>query len=485
MCVLYFYRETFFARGIFRMNWFNKLWDFIKKANIHFAGKSANTTPSGSAETALKFAGLEDIRFGRYSDNNKSREKTQSWYAAEDLFKEKKYTAAFAAFFRYLRDEDEDNIIYTQDGDDFTFTIFQGSKKVHGTIRDLTISANAPLAIMETPGTAVMRRMLEMNYTLYYSHSAMDEGNTLCMVFIADAPSTNPGKLYYGLRELATKADRQDDLLLTDFPSLKPTDNEHILSLPHKELDVKYNYFRKWIEETLSRVSDLNQDSFSGAIAYLLLTLIYRIDFLMQPEAKLLSEIEKINGLYWDKKEETALVERNQMMKDAIRKLLDISKEDFSKSLYKTKYSFSIATPPKADKVRDHIMSANKDARWYIDNKYPDIALVINEYGMMYNEFIYSMPKVQTDLITVYMALVHSDYFADLGMKTALYDAAKKEFNTELITEIMDSAVEKYKDKFKNLKWDHSQISYNSLYDFGIDFSEQLADLNLETKRNG
>ncbi|RYZ56050.1 MAG: hypothetical protein EOP49_01435 [Sphingobacteriales bacterium] len=436
------------------------------------------------ADTSDPFEGMQGVRLGRYSDNNKSAQKTQSWYQAEDRFKEKDFEKAFVSFFDYLRDEEEDNVIFNQDGPRFTFTIIQGSKKVHGSCDGKTISGRSPLAVMETPSTAVMRRLLEMNYSLYYSHSGMDEGNTLYMVFNTDVASTNPSKLYYGLRELATKSDRQDDLLLSDFSSLKPTDHEHILPLRDEEVDLKYRYFRKWIEETLKRVSELNHDSFSGSIAYLLLTLIYRIDYLILPEAKLLSELEKINGMYWDKKDEIALVERNQMMKDGLRKLLDISRDDFAKSLYRSRSTFSIATPPKPEKVRDHISSANKDSAWYIENKYPDIAQVINEYGMVYNHFIYSMPRVQSDLIKIYMAVMHPDFFAEMGMKNPFYDRETKALNKEAITRAINQATGRYKDKFKNMKWDHNRISYENLYEFGVDFSEQLSNLNLETKRD-
>ncbi len=466
------------------MNWLSKLFGIKEREHGEDSAAKQADGVQQQKSTINILAGLEGIRFGRYSDNNKSQKKTQSWYAAEDRYKEKKYTEAIVAFFDYLRDDDEDNVLVKQDGDNFTFTIFQGSKKVHGEIRNGKISARSPLVVMETPRTAVMRRLLEMNYSLYYSHSGMDNGNTLYMVFLSDVQATNPSKLYYGLRELATKADRQDDLLVTDFPSLKQTDHEHVQPVPDQEADVKYKYFKKWTEETLARVSQLNQDAFSGAIAYLLLTLIYRIDFLILPESKLLSEIEKINGLYWDKKDEVALVERNQMMKEAIRKLLNISREEFGQSLRRSKNTFSIATPPKNDKVRDHIISANKDSRWYIENKYEDIALVINEYGLLYNQFIYSMPRLQTDLITIYMMVMHPDYFKELGMKETLYNVQEKTFNKEPIEAGVDQAVARFKNKFKHLKWDHNRISYDSLYDFGLDFSEYLSNLNLETKRD-
>jgi len=468
------------------MNWLYKIFGIKDKGeeNAAEAAGGNGQPPADVATGQFALPGLEHLPMGRYSDNNKSKKKTQSWYTAEDRFKEKNYEAAFSAFFDYLQDEEEGNVTFTQEGTRFSFTLLQGSKKVRGECDGSTITAQSPMAVMESPSTAVMRRLLEMNYSLYYSHSGMDDGNTLYMVFNADVPSSNPSKLYYGLRELATKADRQDDLLLSDFPMLRPTDHEHIKPLPETELDVKYRYFRKWIEETLKRVNELNQDSFSGAIAYLLLTLIYRIDFLMVPEAKLLSELEKINGLYWDKKDEVALVERNKMMKDAIRKLLDISKEDFGKSLYRSKSTFSIATPPKSDKVRDHVISANKDSNWYIENKYPDLALVINEYGVVYNQFIYSMPKVQTDLIKIYMAVMHPDFFGELGMQEEYYNKEKDEFNKDAITKAVDKALAPWKDKFRSMKWDHKRISYDSLYDFGLDFSEMMANLNLDTKRD-
>ena len=40
------------------------------------------------------------------------------------------------------------------------------------------------------------------------------------MRFDSDIETANPSKLYYGLKELATKADKQDDLLVQDFTRL-------------------------------------------------------------------------------------------------------------------------------------------------------------------------------------------------------------------------------------------------------------------------
>lgn len=468
------------------MGWLDKIFGKNEQTPAPTASEGADHKAHVSSEAsaiAAPFAGLDGIRFGRYSDNNKSYKKTQSWYIAEDRFKEKNYPEAFAALFDYLRDDVEDNVRFRPDGGNFTFDIVQGSKMVKGACDGEKMIARVPLAVMETPATAVMRRLLDMNFSLYYSRNALDDQNTLCMIFDTEVVSASPNKLYYGLRELATKADRQDDLLLADFSTLKPIGTEHIQQLSEQELDIKYNWFRKWIEDTLTTISELNQDSFSGSIAYLMLTLVYRVDFLITPEAKLLSQMEQIHSLYWDKKEEVTLVERNQLMKEAARKLLDITREDFAASVYRSKSTFAISAPGPGDKIREHVVNGNSDSRWYIDNKYPALALVLNEYGVMYNQFIYSMPRVLTDLTTIYMAVMHAGFFIDMGMQQPLFNPTTGEFNKDAIRRAINEALERYADKFPEMKWDHNRLSFSSLYDFGVSFTEQMANLNLETKR--
>lgn len=410
------------------------------------------------------FEGLSVSRFGRYSDNNKTLKKTQCWYKAEDLYKEKKYNESLDAFFNYLKDEGEDNVIYEKNDTGFTFELSQGSRKVYGESDGNMITARVPLAIMEVPGIAIMRRLLDLNYSLYYSRTAKSDDNTLYMVFDTEVTTASPNKMYYGLRELATKADRHDDLLLEDFDTLKLADKDYTEKLTDHELEVKYKYFRKWILETLTSVDEQNQDSFSGAIAYMLLGLVYRIDFMISPESKLLSELEQVNNLYWEKKDEIPLIERNKMMKNAIRKLLNFTKEDFAKSVYRSKGTFAISTPPKPEKVREYIINANKDGQWYVENKYADIAIRINEYGVLYSQFVYSMPKVQTDLTTIYMAALHPDFFEELGLKHKFYDVTTKTFNEDLVTTAVDQALKKFRDKFSSMRWEHSRVHYDNIF---------------------
>ena len=102
------------------------------------------------------------IRFGRYSDNNKSVEKVERWNEAESLFKEKKYYESLNAFFDYLKDDEEDNVFHTQEGKKGTFTFYQGSKVIRGYYNEDFLEAEVHLAQMPQPGVPVMRRLLEM-----------------------------------------------------------------------------------------------------------------------------------------------------------------------------------------------------------------------------------------------------------------------------------------------------------------------------------
>jgi hypothetical protein len=138
------YQNTFFC-----MSWLDRL--FGKKEETSTAAIAASNGLAKNPQPVKgPFAGLEGIRFGRYSDNNKTQQKMQSWYNAEDLFKAKKYNEAIFSVFDNIRDEAEDNVHFSQDDNTFIFDIQQGSKKVHGKSDGENIVAYATLDVMET-----------------------------------------------------------------------------------------------------------------------------------------------------------------------------------------------------------------------------------------------------------------------------------------------------------------------------------------------
>ncbi|MFZ1263176.1 MAG: hypothetical protein WAT34_06655, partial [Chitinophagaceae bacterium] len=348
------------------------------------------------------------IPFGRYSDNNKPVAKVSRWTDADNLFKEKKYNESIDAFFEYLRDDHTQNVVYERNGAEGRFHFYQGSKIVRGVFNNEVLKAEVTLARMPQPSVPVMRRLLEMNFNLYYSRFALDN-DRLCMSFDSDLKTASPSKLYYGLKELSTKADKQDDLLVLDFAVLEKADNEHITTIPQQEKEIKYAYLQKWINETLDAISSMDADKFSGGIAYLLLALIYKIDYLITPEGKLLNDLERITAIYF-KKDERPVVEKNRDMVEEYKKVLTKTPEEIFSCLFRSNFTFSIVAPQPYKVVADSIHGANQNLVWYRDNNYPFVASQIAEYGISYCQYSYSLPKVITEFFHLYMMISQADY---------------------------------------------------------------------------
>ena len=135
-----------------------------------------------------KKAGQEaepEISFGRYSDNNKPLAKVNRWTDADNLFKEKKYPESLDAFFEYLRDDTIQNVVYERNGAEGRFLFYQGSKIVRGSFDGELLKAEVTLARMPQPSVPVMRRLLEMNFNLYYSRFSLDND---CLLYTSPSP---------------------------------------------------------------------------------------------------------------------------------------------------------------------------------------------------------------------------------------------------------------------------------------------------------
>jgi hypothetical protein len=421
-----------------------------------------------------------DITFGRYSDNNKSMVKVDRWNAADALFKEKKIVDSIAAFFEYLTDEVEQNVVHTSNGNTGTFYFYQGSKIVHGSYDEENFQAATTLALMPNPSVPVMRRLLEMNFTLYYSRYSLDDEKVF-MQFNSDIATANPSKLYYGLKELATKTDKQDDLLVQDFAALQSTGLEHLIAIPDEEKEVKFKYFKLWIGETLNMINGIDMDKYSGGIAYLLLALAYRIDYLIVPEGKMLLELEKIVEIYF-RKDDRPVTEKNQEMIDAYQKLLEREKADFFPYLFRSKYTFSIVTPQNFKTIADAIYNANQNVGWYKESKLPAIAAKISEYGLSYCQYSYSLPKPVTEYFHLFMMVNYGDFFKELGFTDEYYRKETGEYNKEGIFQRIAEIETKWREKYPELKLNTEKIKFDNEVAFNQSFVTEIEYLNLETK---
>ena len=418
------------------------------------------------------------IPFGRYSDNNKSVQKVQRWTEADELFKEKNYLKSIEAFFDYLCDDEQQNVIVNKHNGSMDFTLFQGSKIIRGKIENERITAETAIAKMPEPSTPVMRRLLEMDFHLYYSRYALKD-NLIMMLFSSDIITATPNKLYYGLKELATKADKQDDLLVNEFKFLEQVDTGHIVQLSEQEKELKYTFLIKWIKDTLEYIGTLDMEKFSGGISYLLLTLVFRIDYLISPEGKLMSDLEKIASAYYSKDDKSS-PERNPVMIEGFKKLLAKPKEEIIGQFFRSKYTFAIVVPHNMKSLSEAIQTALQNMVWYRDNNYPEIASKVMEYGFAYSQYSYSLPKPLSDLFRLFMQINYGEYFKVLGFQTVYFDEERNHFNEDAIDDKIDSIIYYWKPKYPALVFKTKKLKFDTLVNFNQSFLQEIAELNFD-----
>jgi len=416
------------------------------------------------------------ITFGRFTDAFKPKAKIDFWNQAEKLFKEKKYTEAHDAFFNYLIDDSLNNVSWKKENNHFDFQLQQGSKTVRGTISEHKIDAETRVAHFEKLSVSFMRRLMEMNYSLYYTRFAMKDDD-IYIKFDSGVEDGHPRKLYYALRELSLRADKQDDLLVDEFSALTPVDITGEEEIPAEEKEIKYIYYKKWTDEALKRIAELKEESFSGAKSYLLLDLLYKIDYLIVPEGSLENELEKISWAYFTK-DNKPFEEKNMAMKEAFEKLLAKPKDEILKSLYRTNATFGIANPAPHNAVIDAINSNINNVKWYVDNNYEDIAWIIFEYIAGYSLFSYGLPKPDIKLFHLLYNITQQDYFTALGFKEKYYDTASKKFEEGAIKDKVNEIIKEGAEQFPELKFSTDNLKFESMVSFLRSYITEIQNLN-------
>lgn len=420
-----------------------------------------------------------DIRFGRYSDSYKEADNYRAWDQALVQFEEEKYLDSYEAFFSYLRDEKEDNVKWWHEGTGIRFELYQGSKLIAGFADDKKLMAESKIAHSAELNVNFMRQLIERNFDLNYSRFALDDDDNLTIVFDTYTLDGSPYKLYYALKEVATNADKQDDLLLDEFKVLEPIGSSHLQEIPDAEKEVKYNYIQTETQKILQEIDEgkLNADQYPGGIAYLLLNLTYKLDYLTKPEGYAMELLERIHRSYFAKDDKNT-AQKNQLLCKEFKKLLERPKEDFFKEMYRVTTTFGITTPINHDRVVAVIDGELHNMDWYKDNGHANVALSVPGYIVGFCLFNYAMPKPDRDLFHLYFQIVESQYFKDLGFFNDFYDAEKQSFNRRAIRRAIDQIVDSNRAKYSKLNPYTSTLRYESMPEFAKSYLTMVRNLD-------
>jgi len=424
---------------------------------------------SKKSDSAEKVTGNPSVQFGRYTDRHKSPEQISSWDKSLALYKENKYLESYHEFFLYLRDASVDNVKINKDSSKVSFEIIQGSKIVKGYVDNKRVEAEAEVATFDNkPHVAVMRKLLSVNYNLFFSKFALKD-NVFTLKFTAPIQDAPPPALYASLKEVANQSDKYDDVLTEEFSFLKPVNMDHIEELPEDEKEVKYNSIKEMITNTLNRINELAEHDFAGARSFLLLQLTFKMYYLMAPEGVLLDDLRFIQGIFF-RQDNSNTAERNHLMIQEFNNILNKPKEEIVKSLYKTKATFAVVTPTAFKTISDFIYNEIGKINWYRDNKYYDIQQAICDYIVAYSEFFYGMDAPIYDLFDIYWKTTNDKYYNELGFNVSYYNSESKKFKQADIENDILKVIKDHKKKYPFIDFKTHTLKYDNLAEFSTSF---------------
>ncbi|MFK7933400.1 MAG: hypothetical protein AB8G22_07810 [Saprospiraceae bacterium] len=408
-----------------------------------------------------------NIRFGRYSDSYKSREKYDLWENALEKFDDEDYLAAYRDFFNYLKDENEENIKWWEEKGKLYFELYQGSKKITGWADDLKIKAEAKVAKTDQLNVGFLRRLMEQNFNLKYGRFALDEDKNITVVFNSSTIDGSPYKLYYALKEIATKADKQDDLLLDEFETLQAVDTSHLRELHPDEKSVKYAFINKQIKDAFKEIDHgkLAFEQYPGAVAYLLLNLTYKLDFLTNPEGYMMEALERIHRLYFAK-DNKSTSQKNVILEREFQLLLERPQEEYFKEMYRGTSTFGITAPVNHDKVVSFIDGELHNMDWYNENGYNAVACAIPGYIIGFCLFNYAVPRPIWDLFLLYFQIIENEYFTNLGYSFNYLDQQNNSFDRKAIKRALGDLEDKHEDVYPRFKLSVNTLNFSSCANF-------------------
>ncbi len=415
--------------------------------------------------------------FGRFITHKKTSEQQEYYQQSKKAFSQQQYLEGYEHYFKYLRyydhGEDTGNISFKRDTDTLKFKIIQGSAIITGEITQRYLRASVNIAYTVKDNIAVMRRLLEKNYMYTYSSFYLGKEILRSKIYF-DNIALSPQKVFFPLREIAINSDREKELLLDEFNDLGPIELDHIEAMDTQLKETTLRFFREWIDKTEQKVSLLPTQEQSGAIAFVWLGLLLKIDYFVTPRGKIGYDIyEAIQEYYLD--DNKLIEEKNDALQKAVLKLKEFDTKKLSKNIYPVKQTFDIFTANTLDEIRLFIEETLGKVIWYKEHRYEEIIMTIYEYLGLYMLYNFGMNDCLRELVQLNVRLHNTDFHSALGMKS-LYKADK--LDPIKVSRHIRQILEYYSLKYPHLNDFSSTLNYQSNEKFHHSYFNALKTLS-------
>ncbi len=420
-----------------------------------------------------------EVVFGRYSDAYKTEAQITAFDQSLEIFEKGEYLNAYREFLISLKDPDVDHLEWAEADGVLTFQFWQGSQLITGVANAEKVKVQSLVARAEDLNVGVLRRLVTANFTLKFSRFALTPDNCLSIQFDTSTADGSPLKLMYALRELAIYADKQDDLLLDEFDTLQPVVARTFGEIPEAEKEVKYQFIRSEIERVFAELDKAKPDpnQYPGAYAYLLLSLAFKLDYLVRPEGFMMDVLEKIHGIYFAKNEKTPQVKVANMRRE-YQKLLDRSKADFFKEMYRTRSTFGVNPAVNHGSVVALIDGELPNMEWPLQQNHEVLALAVPQYIAGFALFHYAPPQPVRAFFHLFFQIMEPAFFKNLGFTVTFADGAGR-LDKRAILQGIKQITDQYRPQFPQLRPDQHALDFASHTLFAKSYLLMVKDLNL------
>lgn len=422
-----------------------------------------------------------DIPFGRFSDAYKTDAQQQAFDRSLEAFEQGNHLAAYRDFLSFLKDENakEPNISWQESEGEIRFELWQGSQHITGFANAEKVKAESKVARAEDLNVGFMRRLMEANFNLKFSRFALDPENNLCIVFDTHTEDGSPLKILHALRELAIHADKQDDLLLSEFSVLQPTEARDHSSISIEEKEAKYTYIQQSIAAAFAEIDKGKPDpnTYPGSYAYLLLALAFKLDYLIKPEGFMMDLLERIYATYFTKNNLTPQVKVQQIRRE-FQTLLDRPKEEFFKEMYRTRSTFGANPAVPHGTLASFIGGELANMEWPLQQGHDTLAFAVPQYVAGFTLFHQAPPKPDREFLHLFFQISESEFFRALGFDIPFTDAAGKLQKVAILKEIKQIA-ERNRAEYTRLKPDVNRLDFASLTLFSKSYLLMIKDLDM------
>ncbi|PLY12379.1 MAG: hypothetical protein C0628_08270 [Sulfurimonas sp.] len=419
--------------------------------------------------------------FGRGINASLCKDEENLFNKSYEAFEKKEILNAYEYFLKSLENfsngQSNQNVIIVKKDNKLNFEIFQGTARITGTITKENLYAEVIITKKTLANVALKRLILERNYQLTYAYYFSDNEYIKLKLYLDNITMT-PQKVFYPLREIALNANFDKEHIRSEFSEIALEDIEHLKSMDEEELRLKYGFMQRWIDEINAKIATLPSNDNAAMQSFILLYLIFKIDYLIVPKYSIFQKSSKKIAEYFS--DENLTVEsKNEEIREYINELHEMNFEEFKTNFYDAKYTFNPSDKSPHEEIEIFINESLAKIRWYKNNRYNQVIPTMYKYIALYLLYNYGLHPVTKALLHTLVEIQNPAFFKELGYGT-LYDEQEAKFSKKAIISKIEDIILPYQSRYKMLKSFGDKLNFTSLNEFSNSFYLQLKNLDFE-----